>query len=475
MFKRSYVYVVLLLLTALVVLAACGGKATPAPTKAAPTPAPTKAKEMPTPAPTKAKEMPTPTKAKEKPTQAPAEKVTLRVWTHQNESFNNAYHELAKAYMAEHPNVEIKFETFDYDTYIQTLQTALPAGTEADVLQMFGSWVCSYAEGGNLAEVPADMLTVDKAQEMFFAPPIGGYICDGKLYGVPQEFNIEYGAAMVNTKLADEVGATNYKQGWKTWDDLIEDAKKLTVIEDGAMTRAGFMFTHADGISSMFYSLILQYGGQYLQDHTFKVNTPEGKKALALMKRFVDEKVVDPVLFNDEENWVGDAYFEEMVGIAVVGPWVIPEYSGDYPDVVKVTKYVKLPYEGDAPVFAAASGWGLTVSAHSKVKDAAWDFVKFVTMNADNALQWNLATGTLPAMRANAEGAAKEKLVGEFPYFEPFLEILPYGKYEGAFPDRDYVWYEVTYPEILSFLQGNQTMEETLQNIEQAVQESLQQ
>ncbi len=475
MFKRSYVYVVLLLLTALVVLAACGGKATPAPTKAAPTPAPTKAKEMPTPAPTKAKEMPTPTKAKEKPTQAPAEKVTLRVWTHQNESFNNAYHELAKAYMAEHPNVEIKFETFDYDTYIQTLQTALPAGTEADVLQMFGSWVCSYAKGGNLAEVPADMLTVDKAQEMFFAPPIGGYICDGKLYGVPEEFNIEYGAAMVNTKLADEVGATNYKQGWKTWDDLIEDAKKLTVIEDGAMTRAGFMFTHADGISSMFYSLILQYGGQYLQDHTFKVNTPEGKKALALMKRFVDEKVVDPVLFNDEENWVGDAYFEGMVGIAVVGPWVIPEYGPDYPDVVKVTKYVKLPYEGDAPVFAAASGWGLTVSAHSKVKDAAWDFVKFVTMNADNALQWNLATGTLPAMRANAEGAAKEKLVGEFPYFEPFLEILPYGKYEGAFPDRDYVWYEVTYPEILSFLQGNQTMEETLQNIEQAVQESLQQ
>ena len=319
------------------------------------------------------------------------------------------------------------------------------------------------------------MLTVDKAQEMFFAPPIGGYICDGKLYGVPEEFNIEYGAAMVNTKLADEVGATNYKQGWKTWDDLIEDAKKLTVIEDGAMTRAGFMFTHADGISSMFYSLILQYGGQYLQDHTFKVNTPEGKKALALMKRFVDEKVVDPVLFNDEENWVGDAYFEGMVGIAVVGPWVIPEYGPDYPDVVKVTKYVKLPYEGDAPVFAAASGWGLTVSAHSKVKDAAWDFVKFVTMNADNALQWNLATGTLPAMRANAEGAAKEKLVGEFPYFEPFLEILPYGKYEGAFPDRDYVWYEVTYPEILSFLQGNQTMEETLQNIEQAVQESLQQ
>ncbi len=455
--KRSRWYTLILLILVLALLAACGGKATQAP-------AATQAAEQ-------------PTKAPEKPTQAPekpkAEKVTLRVWTHQNESFNNAYKALADKYMAEHPNVDIQFETFDYDTYIQTLQTALPAGTEADVLQMFGSWVCSYAEGNNLAQVPADMLTVDKAQGMFFGPPIGGYICDGKLYGVPQEFNIEYGAALVNTKLAQEVGATNYEKGWGSWDDLIEDAKKLTVIEDGAMTRAGFMFTHADGISTMFYSLIRQYGGQYLQDGVFKVTTPEAEKALALMKRFVDEKVIDPVLFNDEENWVGDAFFDQLVGIAVIGPWVIPEYGADYPDVVKVAKYVKLPYEGDKPTFVAASGWGLTVSNNSKVKDVAWDFVQFVTMNADNALQWNLATGTLPALSANTEGTAKEKLVGEFPYFEPFLEILPYGEYEGAFPDRDFVWYEVTYPEVLNFLQGNQTAEETLKNIEQAVQESM--
>ena len=472
MSRKNQWYTIIMFVLVLALLAACGGKATPtkepAPTKAAqqPTQAPKQPTKAPTARPTKAQEKPTPTK---KP---PAKTITLRVWTHQNESFNNAYHALAKAYMAKHPNVKIKFETFDYDTYIQTLQTAIPAGTEADVLQMFGSWVCSYAKGGNLAEVPADMLTVDKAQEMFFAPPIGGYICDSKLYGVPEEFNIEYGAAMVNTKLADQVGATNYKQGWKTWDDLISDAKKLTVFKDGAMTRAGFMFTHADGISTMFYSLILQYGGQYLEGNTFKVNTPEGKKALSLMKRFVDEKVVDPVLFNDDENWVGDAYFDQMVGIAVVGPWVIPEYKSDYPDVVKVTKYVKLPYEGDKPVFAAASGWGLTVSNHSKAKDAAWDFVKFVTLNADNALLWNMETGTLPAMKDNAKGASREKLVKKFPYFEPFLEILPYGKYEGAFPDRDYVWYEVTYPEILNFLQGNQTMEKTLEDIQKAVQDS---
>ena len=100
---------------------------------------------------------------KEEPTSgAPAgggEEVAVRVWTHQNDAFNDGLKTLADSYMAANPGVTITFETFDYDTYIQTLQTALPAGTEADILQMFGSWVCSYAEGGNLAEVPSDVLS----------------------------------------------------------------------------------------------------------------------------------------------------------------------------------------------------------------------------------------------------------------------------------------------------------------------------
>jgi multiple sugar transport system substrate-binding protein len=177
-------------------------------------------------------------------------------------------------------------------------------------------------------------------------------------------------------------------------------------------------------------------------------------------------------LFNDEQNWVGDSFFEETSAIGLVGPWVVPEYGMDYPEVAEVTKYVDLPSAGQTPVFAAASGWGLTVSANSKVQDAAWDFVKFVTLDSDNAVQWNLASGTLPAIIDNASGANADTLVAEFPYFEPFLGILEYGQYEGQFPDRDFVWYEVAYPRVLNFLQGNATLEDTLKTIQSEVQGS---
>jgi multiple sugar transport system substrate-binding protein len=403
---------------------------------------------------------------------ASGEPVTIRVWTHQNDSFNAGYEALAEKYKSSHPGVEIVFETFDYDTYIQTLQTALPAKTEADILQMFGSWVCSYASGGNLAEMPAGVISLEDAQARLLSAPVGGYICDGKLYGVPQEYNIEYGAVLLNTKIAEEVGASDYLDGWADWDEVIADGKKMAVTQDGVMTRAGLNFTGSDGIATMFHSLYLQYGGQYLNDGVYTVNTPEGMKTLELMKRLVDEGLVDPVLYNDEENWVGDSFFAETSAMGLVGPWAIPEYSGDYEEVAAVTIYQPLPSVGSDPVFAAASGWGLTVSANSKVQEAAWDFVRFVTLEADNAVAWNLDSGTLPALEANISGANADSLVAEFPYFEPFLGILEYGQNEGHFPDRDFVWYEVTYPEVLNYLQGNATAEETLQNIESSVQGS---
>jgi multiple sugar transport system substrate-binding protein len=197
-------------------------------------------------------------------------------------------------------------------------------------------------------------------------------------------------------------------------------------------------------------------------------------KTLELMKRLVDEGLVDPLLYNDEENWVGDSYFAQSSAIGLVGPWAIPEYSGDYQDVAAATIYVPLPSVGDEPLFAAASGWGLTVSANSEVRDIACDFINFAALNADEALQFNLASGTLPALQDNLSGDNAEKLVAEFPYFEPFLGILEFGRHEGHFPDRDFVWYEVAYPEVLNFLQGNATAEETLQAMDNSVQGSFQ-
>lgn len=390
--------------------------------------------------------------------------IALRLWTHQNPAFNAGYEALIEAYEAEHPDVDITLEFFDYDTYIQTLQTAMPAGQEADIVQLFGTWTSEYAD--RLAPVPEDVMTVAEAQGLWYAAPIGGFIVDGVLYGMPQEFNCEYGGVLVNKTMYEEAGLT-YPPEWETMEDVLRDAQALSQVDDaGTMTVAGFHFNASDPGAFSFLAGIRQRGGDYWNaDHTgFTFNTPEAKEMLEWMVAAVEEwGVVDPVLFTDEENWVGEAFFESRVGIGYIGAWAIAEGKVNYPDFADEWDYFYLPsMEGD-PLFVADSGWGLAVSPNSEHQDVAWDFVKFVAAEPDHALQWNIASGTIPAIPEVAESG---EIAEAMPWVAKALEILPYGSYLGSMPDRDLVVYEIIYPHILNVLQGVETVEEALEAID---------
>jgi multiple sugar transport system substrate-binding protein len=390
-------------------------------------------------------------------------KTVVRMWVHTNNAFIAGYETIIAAYEAAHPDVDIQLENFDYELYLQTLQTAMPAGEEADILQLFGTWVSQYYE--RLAPVPAEVMTVAQAESTFYAAPIGGYIIDGVLYGMPQEFNMEYGGVLVNKTKFEAAGLT-YPPQWQTLDDVIADALALVQKDDaGMMSVAGFHFTSADPISASFLAGIKQRGGDYWNaDRTgFTFNTPEAKAQAQWMLDAVTAGVVDPVVFNDSTNFVIDAFFQGKVGIGYIGAWAIAEGQANFPDFTDEWDYFYLPpVEGD-PVFVADSGWGLTVSPNSENQDIAWDFVKFATADPANAAQFNIASGTIPAMPDVAESA---DIATAMPWVPKALNILPFGQYLGNMPDRDLVMYEIIYPHILNVLQGVETVDQAIEAID---------
>jgi len=407
------------------------------------------------PAPTEA-----PAEEEAAPPAAEEEKVELRFWMHQNPAFIAADEEVIRQFEAEHPNVTIKMESFEYDLFIQTLQTAMPAGTEGDIIEMFGTWVCSYADGGRLAEMPESVMSRSEAEELFFAAPLQGYDCGGKLYGLPNEFNIENGAALVNPAMFEAAGL-EYPPTWDTTEDLLSDAQKLTQFDGDVMTVAGYDFVTGDGLAFQLLAGILQRGGDYWKPDGsgLQLDTPEARETLEWMKSLVDEyKVVDPILFNDDSNWVGDAFFSDQTAIGFVGPWAAAEGLTEYPDFE--FDYVAIPnYAGDKPYFAADAGWGKVVSVNSEHKDIAWEFVKFATANADNAKTYNVASGTIPALKSVADDPA---LLDELPWIAADLPILQYGRFIGPLPDRDLFWYDIVYPHVLGVLQDTETIDEAL-------------
>ncbi len=218
---------------------------------------------------------------------AAQDQVNLRLWAHQEGPFNDALQALIDAYTAEHPNVSIKMETFEYELYLQTLQTAMPAGDEADIIELFGSWTCSYAD--RLAAAPVE---IDRSK--FFEATFNGYVCDDQVVGLPFEFNLEYGTVLVNKTMFEDAGLP-FPPQWKTWDELVSDAQKLVKIEDGQMTVAGYHFTNQDAIAFSFLAGILQRGGDYWNaDHTgFVFDSEEAIATLQQMKDMVDAGVVD--------------------------------------------------------------------------------------------------------------------------------------------------------------------------------------
>ena len=143
--------------------------------------------------------------------------------------------------------------------------------------------MCSYAD--TLTPVPRPDVARGRSRADFFEAPIGGFTCDEELYGFPQEFNIEYGATLVNTEIA-AAADVDPTAGWATWDEFKADAKAMTETRDGTITRAGYHFTAGDGLAYTFFSLILQAGGQFLADdgQSFTIDTPEAREAVALMQ-----------------------------------------------------------------------------------------------------------------------------------------------------------------------------------------------
>lgn len=250
-----------------------------------------------------------PATSEEQPAEAPStgEKIALKMWSHQNPSFVAANEALVKKYMDANPNVEITYENFPYADFITTIQTNMAAKTEADVMEMFGSWVQAYAKGGTLAEVPEVLMSMSKAQELFYAAPLDGYVWEGKLYGMPNEYNLEVGGVLANQRMFEDAGL-KYKPEWKTWEELVADAVKMTKVQDGVMTVAGFHYVNGDGLGFLFWEGILERGAEYFADDKVHLNmkSPEAEATVQwLTDMAVKDKVVDPLTFNGGSNWVG--------------------------------------------------------------------------------------------------------------------------------------------------------------------------
>jgi len=366
--------------------------------------------------------------------------IKLVWWVHENPSFVEANKKLIEDYKKVKPNVTIDMQIFPYDAFIQKIRVAMNTKTAPDIVQMFGTWAREYAKNGLLEPAPNGDALVSEV----YPAAIGGYQYDGKLYGVPHEFNIENGAALRYPQMFKDAGI---EKDPATWQELIEAAKKLTKRDGDKITVRGLDVTSNDSIVFYFLALIQQQGVDFWNEDQTEVrfSTPEAEKAMQELVDLVNvHKVTDlSKLSTPDEPYM--VFFKGGSAMTPAGPGTIAEGHSTFE--VKDFDYMPIPSFTDKPaVFSAESGWGEVVSNQSVNAQAAWDFVQFM-MQDENAFGWNLRTSSIPAKKKVAEDP---KYLEEAPLVKASLDALPNGVWIGPLADRDYFFKVVidTYAQI---------------------------
>lgn len=356
------------------------------------------------------------------------ETVTLTMWAHQETSWNMAYEEAIAAFEAENHGINIELETFPYDDFESKVQTSLIDGEGgADIYELWGGWGLDFAPTGALMEFPEEF-----ANEVFegtFAPTYGALTHEGKLYGMPFEFNIENGGMLVNNTIMEANGLTVPT----TWEELKETAIKGTVHDGNVFQVKGFDFVNWDSVPYYFLSLILQQGANYMtEDGAFDVTTEEAKVAFDELASMV---TVDKV--TDLEGLTGGAdlegYQQLYAGRNMMvprGPWAIGEGIVSFElEFGKDFDYVEVPWYGSEHKFAAETGWSLAVNAKCAEQEAAMKFVEYMWQD-EVMLNTNISCSQIPAKKSLAESA---EYLEAMPHAEPLLGILEGAQFIGYF------------------------------------------
>ncbi len=354
-------------------------------------------------------------------------KTTLTFWCHENEPWVKSYKEMAKKFEDANPDYKVEVQDYPFKVYNDKIQTALTSSTAGpDIVAVWGGTAPSFIESDALAEVPEDM--VKELEEDYLAPTLGIYQKEGKYYGVPMEFNLEYGGMIVNKKL---FGDTPYP---KTWEDLRKISGEVSKKNGDIVEMKGFEMMDTDSLICNYLAMLLQQGGQYLKDDgSIDFATPEGVKAM--------EEILD--MYNngecDLENLTAGEYcyndvYQDKGYMASVGSWAIGEGSGSY-DLTygEDYEYVPVPQYGEQMTFASETGWGIIIPENGANKEAAWEFVKFFS-EPENLVQHNIACNQLPPRKSLLDS---EEYKEAMPNVAFLLDILPSGQWMGPYNTSD--------------------------------------
>jgi len=270
------------------------------------------------------------------------------------------------------PNITVKVDVSDWDSYWTKLKTLLSAGTPPDVFAMDAPLYLDYQSRGVLLNLQPYL---DKNPDLLkgvYPQTLEAYKTSQGMFGLPRDFQTI--ALFYNKDMFDAAGVA-YPTGDWTYDDLRNAAKQLTkdTNNDGKIDQFGF-YSDLWDMELIWSEGIWAYGGDILNaDHSKTlIADPKARPVWQLFHDMMFEDKSWPDT-NTAGEYGGDPFLAGVAAMTTIGHWVVPGYSE-----VKFKWDVAPMPKGPAGQATSVNSAGFVVAKDSKSPDAAFEFLKYV-------------------------------------------------------------------------------------------------
>ncbi len=290
----------------------------------------------------------------------PAAAADLVVWHAYRGGEKAAFEKVVAAYNAR-PTTQVKVTTLavPYDAFADKISAAVPRGKGPDVFiyaqDRMGGWI----EAGNTVE-PIDFFVDDAVKARFIPSTVQAMTYRGSLYALPLDYKVI--TLIYNKKLVS--------QPPKTTAELVTMGQRLT---NKAAGKFGLAWAYGD-----FYyvaSLLNGFGGAVFGPGAKPtLDAPANVQGLELLQSWSKAGFLPA---EPSSALITSLFNEGKAAMVFSGPWFLGEVNKeiDYGLAMLPT----LSEAGGKPIRPWMTVEGVFISAPCKQKEAAFEFVKYVT------------------------------------------------------------------------------------------------
>lgn len=343
-------------------------------------------------------------------TAIPAVNLTGRIvlWHSWSEADGDALAAILASFQQAHPELKVDTLFVAYDDLPQSYTEAVAAGSGPDLILTSNLWLGEMVKAKAIQ--PLDGLASAQDLDVYWPATLDSLRWDGKLYGLPTNF---------------ELVSLFYNK------NLIAPDKLPTTMAD-LLARAREDKSQGIGLYASLYQLswgLPAYGAQLLADDG-KVVLDRNGSAADFLQWLADAKKIPGTFVDPDYGMLLDRFKKGEFAFFVDGPWSIDELRKALGDKLAVAQLPSGP-AGPARPWLNADGIFINPKSALDQQQRALFFAKYLT---------NAANGEVLAKLAHRLPANQSAKTGDDPLLKAFMQQAATAQSMPTKPEMEQVW-----------------------------------